>query len=103
MIDLEDLLLDAAAVARITRLINEDRVPFGPIRDRILERAAENSGGLGSDSRLAELVVCPWCVSIWVAAGVVLVAHRVPGWPLLRRVLAYSLAAGWIGERSSSG
>lgn len=99
----EDLVLDAAAVARITRLINEDRVPFGPIRDRILVEAAKDSGGLGSSSRLAELVVCPWCVSIWVGAAVVLVAPRVPGWPILRRLLAYSLVAGMVAERSSSG
>lgn len=100
MID-EDLV-DALAVARITRLVTEDRIPFGWLRDRILERAQENSGGLGSDSRLAELVTCPWCMSIWVAGFVLLARRFVPGWRHLARLLAASLVAGLAAERSSS-
>ena len=74
----EDRILDTLAVARITRLVTEDRVPFGPLRDRILEKADEDSAGLGSDSRLAELVTCPWCMSMWVGAAVVLVTPARP-------------------------
>ena len=90
--------MDALAVARVTRLINEDRVPFGPVRDAILARASRDEGGLGSSSRLAELITCPWCMSMWVAGGV-LVVRRTRAWRTLALVLAASEVAGLLAER----
>lgn len=94
-----DEVVDALAVARVTRLINEDRIPFGGVRDAILARAARDGGGLGSESKLAELVTCPWCMSMWVAGGV-LVARRSRFWRPLALVLAMSEVAGLLATWS---
>ena len=59
-------LLALGAIARITRFLTSD-VLFDPVRDRIERR-------FGSDSRICYLLSCPWCASIWVAAGVSWVA-----------------------------
>lgn len=94
-----NVTIDALAVARLTRLATEDRIPVGWVRDRILERADRDSGGLGSASKLAELVSCPWCMSIWLAAGVVVV-RRYRWWRPVALALAFSevagLAATWV-------
>lgn len=89
-------VIEALAIARITRLINADRVPFGALRERVLTAADADSGGLGSASRLAELVTCPWCMSIWVAFAVVLVLRHLPGWSLVSRALAASYVTGFL-------
>lgn len=50
--------------------------------------------------RLAELLVCPWCLSVHVAAAVTaarVLAPRV--WGPLGRVLAISTVVGLIAER----
>ena len=87
-----DDVVDFLAVFRLTRLMTEDRVPLGPLRDRL-------QGGY-----LAELLDCPWCSSIWAAGFVFLVARRLPGWKLVSRALAASAAAGvvstWVESRS---
>lgn len=54
------LAVGALAVHRLTRLVTEDEVT-APLRDRITNAAPEG--------RLAYLVSCPWCVSIYAAAG----------------------------------
>lgn len=56
-------LTDALAVSRITRLITEDKITE-PLRDSI--------EGRFSGSRLAYLVTCPLCVSVWAGAAVVI-------------------------------
>ena len=88
-----DFTVDALAVARLTRLVTEDTVPFGALRDRILQRADEDSGGLGSPSKLAELVTCPWCMSWWIGFGVVVV-RRSRWWRPVALALAFSEVAG---------
>lgn len=86
-----DLLLGAAAVYRLTRLVTEDEI-LRPWRERLT--AAAPTG------RLAYLVTCPWCVSVW-AAGVLGAALTAA--PHLTRagcaVLAWSAAAGWLSGR----
>lgn len=83
------LLLDALAVYRLTRLVTEDHLPFGPLRDR-LER--ERPNGL-----LTELVSCPWCVSIYSGALVLGLHALLPGvWPYAAAVLAFSAATGLL-------
>lgn len=65
-------LLTVLAVARGTRLVNEDII-FDTPRNWLLDRAP--------DSKVAVFVTCPWCVSIWVGGvGAVLVYfwHREP-------------------------
>lgn len=78
-----DLAVDALAVYRLTRLVTEDTILDRP-RDWILENAPD---------RLAYLVSCPFCVSIY-AGGLATLARTVfpRAWTPLSRLLALSAA-----------
>lgn len=84
-----DLLIDALAVFRLTRLVTTDT-----ILDRPREAVRKERPGLFL------FLTCPWCVGMWLAAGVVLVAPHVRLWRPLRQVLALSAIAGLLAERS---
>ena len=60
------LLLAALATARLTRLITTDRITQAP-RSWLLRRIIRR---YGEESLLAYLIVCDWCVSVYVATGV---------------------------------
>jgi hypothetical protein len=64
-------LLALGAVARLTRLLNSD-VLAAPFRTRVERR-------FGSGSRVAYLMTCPWCASIWIAPPVVAAAAALGG------------------------
>jgi hypothetical protein len=53
------LLLAVLAVARITRVIVEDRIAVG-VRQWVVRR-------WGEDGKMAYLFHCPWCMSLWVS------------------------------------
>jgi hypothetical protein len=84
--------LDAVAVYRATKLLQQDDIPPLPrIREKLMQRYGA--------SPWSALLDCPWCLSIWVAGGAVAfrrVAPRV--WRVLARVLASSAVAGVISE-----
>lgn len=61
------LLLTLLSVARITRLVTEDRITEAP-RDWLLDRL--NPHGLAT-----YLVTCPWCISIYAGFIVAPAAH----------------------------
>ena len=86
------LLIDGLAVYRLSRLVTRDSLPLiaGP-RERVQDR--------WPDRAVADLVVCPWCVSVWLAAGVLAARLLLPvPWSLLALVLAWSAVAGWLSE-----
>lgn len=84
-----DLAVDAVATYRITHLIVEDTIPFGKARSWIQDRSP--------NSLLAEWVTCPWCVSMWVGAGVVTARALLPGfWDRMGAVLAVSGVTGLL-------
>lgn len=87
-----ETVIDALAVARLTRLFQEDDVwPVLEIRKAYLAEAG--------DSRWADLVECPFCLGIWIAAGVVAARYLWPrGWPIVARILAGSAVAGHLGQ-----
>lgn len=58
------LLVDALAVFRLVRLVVADRILDRP-RSLVTKRSLKRRGVW------AYFVTCPWCVSIWLAAGVV--------------------------------
>ena len=91
-----DYALGAAATARLARLVTRDSI-FD--RQRLAYvRKMDESG----HPKLAELAVCPWCISVWIGALVALAIHlRVPGVRLVASALAFSLAAGVINELGS--
>lgn len=58
------LVLIALTTARITRLITKDFLLDRP-RDALLRRL-----DVGAHTQLQYLLVCPWCMSVYVGAGV---------------------------------
>lgn len=79
------VILVVLAVARITRLVNADAILNGP-RSAIQRTRFDH---------LAYFVTCPWCVSIWVAAGVSTAAWYWRGQPWFQIVLL-ALAASYV-------
>lgn len=61
----------ALAVARLVRLVNYDTI-LDPIRIAIARRGRDENRSPAEQARwntLLHWAGCPWCVSIWVAAG----------------------------------
>ncbi len=118
-----ELLLDALAAYRVTKLVVDDQLTAEP-RDAVIRWAYRNSPPKGWDPpleevgdqldpggwvdvvaedddppKLAFLVTCPWCAGMWVSLGVVALDAVAPRpWRHLRRALAMSAAAGLIAE-----
>lgn len=61
-------VLGFAIVARTTRFLNDDTL-FEPARDRLESWARD---GRVWRAKIAYLVTCPWCASIWIALPVAL-------------------------------
>jgi hypothetical protein len=89
------LVVDALAAYRLTRLANVDTFPAAvALRDRFTAWARDSG-----HPALDELVQCPWCIGFWIAAGVVATrASGVRGWDPLARALALSAASGVIAH-----
>jgi hypothetical protein len=92
------LVVNVAAVFRLTRLVCTDQIT-APARQRVLRWAAQR--GERQDTLIADFLACPWCVSPWLAAGVVALAYYVPqGWTYVAYVLTCSAVAGIVAERT---
>lgn len=92
--DLIALLFAALATARLTRLVTADRITDAP-RNWIIRR-------LPRESLLAYLLVCSWCSSIYVGAGMGAAwwawgDHR--WFAAAAGALAFSYVAGWLSGR----
>lgn len=86
-----DLVVDTAAVWRLTRLVTRDELTR-PLREWIWDNHP--------DSHLAYMVGCPWCVSVWMAAAVRLARSTAPHWwQPAAFVLAASTVAGLLEDR----
>lgn len=70
-----DAAVDILAVARITRLVVDDKITE-PMRQEVIEHS-------GSES-LSYLVQCPYCVSVWAGLAV--------SFGLVPRKVRYALA-----------
>jgi len=91
--ELIDLAIDALTTYRITRLVVEDEIA-APMRDRVWDRWPPDS------TRVGYLITCPWCVSVWVGAGVVAARAVAPAaWRPLSGALALSALAGVVSQR----
>lgn len=106
---------DVGATYRLTQLVTRDALTQG-LRARIAawqkERLLSQGDVIvmarryGQDvadegGPLAYLVQCPWCTSLWVAAGVVLARRVLPlPWAPVARALSMSAITGWLSERS---
>ena len=88
-----DLVLGAAATARLARLATRDSI-FDTPRLRYVRKMDSNG-----HPKLAELAVCPWCVSVWIGGAVALAAYKkVPGYQIAAAALSFSMAAGVLNE-----
>lgn len=85
------LVLDALATWRLTRLLIDDSITY-----RLRRPLVEGRG----PAWLADLMTCPWCLSIWIAILVVVAQTLVPGqWIYAAAVLAFSGVAGLLEAR----
>jgi hypothetical protein len=111
---MRDLLLDALAVFRMTRLLTTDALLDEP-RDAVLRWAeqgctCDNTGGehwgdcpAGRQwwrPKIGTLASCPWCMSAHVGLLVVAFRRFAPRlWTPLAKALAYSALTGLISQR----
>lgn len=99
---LTELLLFGAATHKLSRLISKDKVtsvlraPFteyqGPGGPGEVE---ERPRGTGMRFAVGELLVCPYCLGVWVATGLVLL-HTLS--PRLGRALTFMLAVHAVAD-----
>lgn len=83
-----DLVVDALAAYRLTRLVTRDKIT-APLRAPLVDRP-----GLAG-----ELVSCEWCVGVWASFGVVALRRLVPGaWAPVADALALAAVVGLIAE-----
>lgn len=86
-----DVAVDALAVSRIVRLVQQDEIPVGALRERLIDRYGDHTW--------TALLSCAWCGSVWVSAGVVLARHLFPrAWPVAARLLVGSEVAGHLAH-----
>lgn len=102
------VLVDVLAVHRLTRLATADTLT-APVRNRLIADAYRRADRFDPDvnidwteyamadedaPRLAVLLTCRWCASMWIAATVVLIRRRIPrAWSPIARLLALSTAS----------
>lgn len=88
------LVVLALATFRIVRFVVADDYPlWAPLRARITRRWPPEPGAW------SEVLVCPWCSSPYIAAGVLVVWLYVPYWTApVAVILAFSAVAGLLAE-----
>lgn len=92
------LILAALATARLTRVITQDRITLAP-RKWALRRLVNR---YGEDHLLPYLIVCDWCVSIYVGAGVTaawVTVGETLWFQAPAAALALSYAAGFLASK----
>ncbi len=112
-------LLDSLATFRLSRLVTTDTLTAAP-RDAVIRWAYRHdpvqrpqveviTPGAWADEvaldtnppKMAVLATCPWCASVWCAAGVVALRRLVPrAWGPVAEVLALAAVAGLVAERA---
>lgn len=92
------LVVYALAVARLTGLTVADSITL-PIRARILDWLDDEPNSLGW--WIGEWFSCPWCVSVWIGAGLAPAVWWYGNQPWLvipAIALAFSQVAGMTSE-----
>ena len=88
-----DVSLDALATYRLTRLVVEDEIT-AHLREMLWDRYDPG------ETKIGYLVTCPWCMSFWVGAGVVVARHTFPRtWSSVAKALTFSAVTGIIARR----
>jgi Protein of unknown function (DUF1360) len=75
-VDFKDLVILGAATHKLSRLISKDKVmsfaraPFQRReRDAATGEVTEEPRGTGSQRAIGELLGCPYCLGLWISAG----------------------------------
>lgn len=92
------LILAALATARLTRMVTSDRITLA-LRRWLLRKLV---GRYGEDHLLPYLIVCDWCVSIYVGAGVTaawVTVGETLWFQAPAAALALSYAAGFLASK----
>lgn len=92
------LILAALATARLTRMVTTDRITQGP-RGWLLRLLIRKRG---EDALSVYLIICDWCVSIYVAAGVTaawILAGDTLWFQAPAAALALSYVAGFLASK----
>jgi hypothetical protein len=99
---MRDLLVDALAAARVTRLVTTDTFPpVKLLREWALDKVDPNPQEGQAPSSLAELIECHWCAGFWISAGVVAARRYVPGvWDPIAKAFAFSMTVGFAVANS---
>lgn len=95
-----EFLILVLAVARLTRLVVADEITK-ELRNGLIARLNEEKA---FHLKLAYLLTCTWCASVWVAAPVAVGTHYFGAhdwWWLALSTVAASQVAGMLGEVSS--
>lgn len=96
--DVVTLILTALAVARLTRLVNRDVLLERP-RAAVLTWLTDRDRTM-----LAYLVVCPWCLSMYLGAGAAAAWWAWSGHNLyvcINAALAFSYLTGVLASKES--
>ena len=92
-----ELLVDALASYRVTRLLVSDGI-FDRQRDVIVDGLRRRG-----HRKLVELSECPWCIGFWVACGVVAVRRLVPrAWGPVAETFAFAAVSGLLASEVRS-
>ncbi len=81
------MVLAVATVTRLTWLVSRDAITI-PFRDWLDERPGKFW------QWLADLVACPFCISLWIGAAVAVYVWNVDGWALWIPLLTFSASLG---------
>lgn len=85
------LVLDVLAVYRLTILITRDA-----ITERLRKWVRKHMG-----DKAFLFITCPWCTSMWIAMGVVVLTALAPNqWKYVAAVLTLSAGAGFLAEHT---
>jgi hypothetical protein len=90
LLDLTTLIVLMFAVARVTRLIVDDKISL-PLRQWVLRKS-------GEDGWFFYLVTCPWCMGVWVAAAMTTTTYLWQSkiWATMLSLLAVAQVASTI-------
>jgi hypothetical protein len=82
------LLVNGLATYRLTHLITDDLITE-PLRARVIRLGEPWATG----------IECPWCVSFWVATGVVVLSvSAVDLWAPIATIFTFSAVAGLLAN-----
>lgn len=96
------LIVDSLATYRLTMLVVKDTItePLRMWLGKPWSYGGTQASYSGVRWRTFQLTGCPWCISIWLAGGVVALTRLAPGvWQYAGMALALSALAGYLAER----